>query len=222
MIHYNTFDILGPIMIGPSSSHTAGAVRIANAARRIANGEFHKVTFFLHGSFAKTYKGHGTDRALLAGIMGFGPDDERIRYSFDIADEQGIKYQFAPIDLGDVHPNSVKIVLTMDDGRVVEVTGSSIGGGNIVIIDVDGIAMNFSGQNPTLLIKYPAQKGIIAFVASTLSNGGYNIENLQSSTQDKIETLIVELNDELTDTLKETFRTYDKFVFSTYLSGNRR
>ena len=105
------FDILGPIMVGPSSSHTAGAARLGKVARAVAGGDVEDVTFYLHGSFAKTYKGHGTDRALVAGILGMEPSDLRLRDSLEIARETGLKIRFREADLGDVHPNTVKFVI---------------------------------------------------------------------------------------------------------------
>ena len=131
------FDILGPVMIGPSSSHTAGAARLGKIARSIAGGEIAEVTFLLHGSFAKTYRGHGTDKALVAGILGMEPYDERLRDSMEIAKELGVKFLFKEADLGDVHPNTVKFIMRTVDDNYCEVMGSSIGGGNIKIFEVN-------------------------------------------------------------------------------------
>ena len=105
-VNSSVFDIMGPIMVGPSSSHTAGACKIGNIARKMVDRNFNEVDFYLHGSFAKTYKGHGTNRALVGGVLGFEPDDDRIINSFDYADEAGVKYEFYETDLGDVHPNT--------------------------------------------------------------------------------------------------------------------
>ena len=123
MKNYSAFDILGPIMIGPSSSHTAGAARLAKVASIIAGKNIISVIFVLHGSFAKTYKGHGTDKALIAGILGMDPWDDRLKESMDIANAQGLHFEFAFEDLGDVHPNTVKFVITKKSGRVVEIIG---------------------------------------------------------------------------------------------------
>lgn len=130
MKKYKAFDVVGPIMVGPSSSHTAGACKIGNAALAISgDSPFHKVRFNLHGSFASTYRGHGTDMALVGGILGILPDDEQLRDSFKIAEEKGLAYEFVETDLGDRHPNSVEIVFFYDNGGHLSVTGSSIGGG---------------------------------------------------------------------------------------------
>ncbi|MFR6120485.1 MAG: serine dehydratase beta chain [[Clostridium] scindens] len=128
------FSVLGPVMIGPSSSHTAGAARLSKAAARIAGGRIKKVSFGLHGSFAKTYKGHATDKALLAGVLGLDEQDENIIRVMNWLTSQ-LKYEFYTTDLGDVHENSVKMDFLMQDGRTVSVTGSSVGGGEIEILE---------------------------------------------------------------------------------------
>lgn len=135
MREYSVFDILGPIMIGPSSSHTAGAARLGKEARQIVGEDFKCVKFYLHGSFAETYKGHGTDRALVAGVLGMEPDDDKLKDALNIAKDLGIEVEFIPADLGsDKHPNTVKMVFIKEDGTEVEVTGSSIGGGNVQML----------------------------------------------------------------------------------------
>ena len=118
MKEYGVFDIIGPVMIGPSSSHTAGAARLGQMAGKIAGGEIINVVFYLHGSFAKTYAGHGTDKALLAGVLGLMPDDARIKDAFKLAEEKGVRYRFEERDLGEVHPNTVKIVLKQSPENV--------------------------------------------------------------------------------------------------------
>lgn len=129
------FNVLGPVMIGPSSSHTAGAARLSKEAARIAGGRIKKVSFGLHGSFAKTYKGHATDKALLAGVLGLDEQDENLARSYELADESGLEYEFYTTDLGEVHENTVKMDFWMQDGHIVTVTGSSIGGGDIKILE---------------------------------------------------------------------------------------
>ena len=188
MKNYSVFDILGPVMIGPSSSHTAGAERLGRAAKRIAGDDFKSVTFYLHGSFAKTYKGHGTDRALVAGILGMETYDERIKNSFDIAKENGIDIEFIETDLGDVHPNTVKIVIHKNDGINVTLTGSSIGGGSISIINIDGDDMEFSGEYPVIIIKHQDKKGMISKISFALAMSEINIATLKVSREVKGET----------------------------------
>jgi L-serine dehydratase len=176
---YSVFQILGPIMIGPSSSHTAGAAKLGKAAMEIAGQGFHKVSFHLHGSFAKTYKGHGTDRALVAGVLGMEPGDERLKDSFIIAIERGIKMEFAQVDLGYQHPNTVRIIFDFPDGRDIEVVGSSIGGGNINISEIDGHNVEISAKYPTLFIKHNDKDGMVSRVTSILARHKINIATMR-------------------------------------------
>lgn len=175
MNNVGVFDILGPIMIGPSSSHTAGAARLGKVARAVAGDEVIKVIFYLHGSFAKTYKGHGTDRALVAGILGMEPSDKRLRNSLEIAKEKGLKFAFAETDLGDVHPNTVKFDMITKSGERREVIGSSIGGGSIKITEVNGNKVEFTGDYPTLIIAQIDVPGVVSKVTSLLYDKGINI-----------------------------------------------
>jgi len=175
MKNYSAFDIIGPIMIGPSSSHTAGAARLAKVASIIAGKDIESVKFVLHGSFAKTYKGHGTDRALIAGILGMNPWDDRLKDSMSIAKEKGLHIEFDFEDLGDVHPNTVKFVIIKESGRIVEIIGSSVGGGNILIFEVDGQAVEFTGNTPTIIISHKDIPGMISKVSTILYNEDINI-----------------------------------------------
>ncbi|SMC23787.1 L-serine dehydratase [Clostridium acidisoli DSM 12555] len=180
MREYSCFDILGPIMIGPSSSHTAGAARLAKIAAIIAGEDkFKKVEFYLHGSFAKTYRGHGTDKALVAGVLGLNPWDERLKNSFDIAKENNMEFRFIETDLGDEHPNTVKIIFTKDNGINVEVMGSSVGGGNIKITEIDGQKIEFTGNYPTLIIKHKDVPGMISKVSTIIYEAEINIAFLK-------------------------------------------
>lgn len=173
------FDVLGPIMVGPSSSHTAGAVRLGNIARKLARGKIIKADFYLHGSFAKTHKGHGTDRALLGGVLGMATDDERIINSFSLANVADIQYDFHHADLGDVHPNSVRIVLQGDDNYHCELIGSSIGGGKVMVNSVNGMYVEFSGQYPTIITSHYDRPGVVANVSAILSKHEINIAFLK-------------------------------------------
>jgi len=164
----NVFDIIGPVMVGPSSSHTAGVVRIGRIARKLLGEMPVDVTVKLHGSFAKTYKGHGTDKAVLAGLMGMGIDDIRIRQSLDIAREKGIRYCFMPFHMKDVHPNTLYIEAKSDSGKKVELTGSSIGGGNVVIREISGLEVDFDGKLHTMIIAHKDAPGLIASVTNVL------------------------------------------------------
>lgn len=182
------FNILGPVMIGPSSSHTAGAERIGRAAKMIFGKPVVSARFLLHGSFATTYKGHGTDRALAAGILGLDADDERLPESFALAEEQGIALFFEPADLGDVHPNTVEAELTGADGEKIRVRGSSIGGGSIRITAIDGEPVDFDGSLPVLILKHKDQQGMISRITFTIAMQGINIANLRVSREEKGET----------------------------------
>ncbi len=173
------FDVIGPIMVGPSSSHTAGAVRISAIANKICGGIPARVSFYLHGSFAETYRGHGTDKALVGGILGMSPSDERLRNSFQYAREQRLDFEFNTIDLGDVHPNTIKIVMHAHDGAIHEVIGSSIGGGSVFISSVDNARVEFSGQYPTILTSHEDKPGLIAGVTSLFADQGINIAFLK-------------------------------------------
>lgn len=179
MRDYGAFDIIGPIMIGPSSSHTAGAARLAKVAGIVAGGKIKKVEFLLHGSFARTYKGHGTDKALVAGILNMDPWDENLKKSFSIAAKKGIEFKFTETDLGNVHPNTVKFIITKEDGSITEVTGSSIGGGNILIFNIDGQNVEFTGEYPTILTKHKDLPGVVSKISSILFKENINIANMR-------------------------------------------
>lgn len=185
MRNFSAFDIIGPAMIGPSSSHTAGAARLAKVAKIIAGGNIITVKFLLHGSFAKTYKGHGTDRALVAGILGMDPWDERLKNSIEIAKENGLNIEFIETDLGDRHPNTVKFVMIKDDGKTVEVVGSSVGGGNILITEIDGDPLEFTGEYPTLIVRHEDVPGMVSKVTAQLYKEKINIAFMKVYRSDK-------------------------------------
>jgi L-serine dehydratase len=177
------FDIIGPIMVGPSSSHTAGAVRLGLAGRVIMGGQPSRAALTLHGSFAQTYRGHGTDVALVAGILGMRPDDERIPDSFRIAREQGMEFSFSCADLGDVHPNSVLMELAGPNSSHTAVAGSSVGGGNILITRIDGFDVDFTGTSHALIVSYRDQPGVIAKITSILATEDVNIAAMRVSRE---------------------------------------
>ncbi|HYF81668.1 MAG TPA: L-serine ammonia-lyase, iron-sulfur-dependent subunit beta [Clostridia bacterium] len=182
---YSVFDIIGPRMIGPSSSHTAGAARLGKVARRISGNDVAKVTFVLYGSFAKTYKGHGTDRALLAGIMDMEPNDPDLGKSMDFAKATGLDYEFVVNDADPPHPNTVKMVVTSSSGKITEVVGCSIGGGNIRVIQINGLNVEFTGEYPTLVIRHFDRPGVIAEVTSLMVQFNINIAFMRVFRQSK-------------------------------------
>ena len=193
------FDILGPIMVGPSSSHTAGAARLGKVARAVAGADIEEVTFYLHGSFAKTYKGHGTDRALVAGILGMEPSDLRLRDSLEIARELGLKIDFKEADLGDVHPNTVEFIIRGKEGNY-GLIGSSIGGGSIEVTSVNGNAVNFTGAYPTVIVSNRDVPGVLSKVASILYDNDINIAFMKvfRNQKGKNATMVFEVDHEST------------------------
>lgn len=175
----NIFDIIGPVMIGPSSSHTAGATKIGRVTRALLGQEPINVVVKFHGSFAKTYKGHGTDKAIIAGLMDMLPDDERIRNSLQLAQKANIHYTFQEITLEDAHPNTVLIIATANDGTTATVEGASVGGGNIMIHKINGLDVEFTGQYNTLIIYHDDAPGAIATVSNLLADRNINIASMK-------------------------------------------
>ena len=183
------FDVIGPNMIGPSSSHTAGAVSIALMARRLFNEEIARVDFTLYGSFAKTYRGHGTDKALLGGILGFSPDDVRIRDAFAVAKERGLEFSFVEDheDHG-YHPNTADILMDNGKGRTQFVRGESIGGGRMKIVKINNIDVDFTGEYSTLIVKQLDRPGVVAHITKCLSERNVNIAFMRLYREAKGET----------------------------------
>lgn len=175
----NLFDIIGPVMVGPSSSHTAGAVKIGYVARKLLGEPVKKAEILLYGSFLATGKGHGTQLALVAGLLGMQPDDPRIPNSFETAKEMGMEFQLGEADLKDAHPNSVMLKLTGERGKYMEVVGESVGGSRINIASIDGMAAGFSGEKPTLLVHNQDRPGYVAEVSGRLSGEQVNIATMQ-------------------------------------------
>jgi L-serine dehydratase len=180
MRQMSLLDIIGPVMVGPSSSHTAGACRLALLARNLLIEPPRRVRFTLHGSFAKTARGHGTDLALIAGTLGMFPDDIRIRSAFDEARHAGLEYSFDQADLGDVHPNSVRIVVEGGSERI-SMLGSSLGAGLVKALEINDLSTSFSGSYHTLLVLHTDQPGVIARVATVVADENGNIATLFST-----------------------------------------
>lgn len=175
----NLFDILGPVMVGPSSSHTAGAVRIGYIARKLLQDVPVKADITLHGSFATTGVGHGTDKALIAGLLEMHPDDIRIPDSFSLAEKCGLAYRFTTKNLRDAHPNTAVLSLTGKNGRTLEIQAASIGGGRIMVHKLDGIEVNFSAEKPTLVVHNQDLPGHVAKITSVLAQNSINIATMQ-------------------------------------------
>ena len=174
------FDLIGPVMIGPSSSHTAGAARIGLTTRMLLGEELVRAEIGLHGSFAKTYRGHGTDRALVGGLMGMQVDDERLRDSLNIAREAGISVHFQHMVIRGAHPNTVRLTVTGASGRMLVVEAASVGGGNIEVHRIDGLGVNFTGKENTMIIHHIDTPGAIANVTGIIAERKVNIANLQA------------------------------------------
>lgn len=193
------FQIMGPIMIGPSSSHTAGAVRIGNMARKLLNEEPKKIEIYFHGSFAETYQGHGTDIAVVGGLLGYLPDDERIRISLDTAQQMGMEVDFQRFNAVNAHPNTIKLVMTRSDGTSLQIIGSSIGGGEIVITKIDRFSVHLTGKYPTLWILHIDKPGIIAKVTSTLALNGINIAFMEAFREDRgaLSSMVLQIDQEV-------------------------
>ena len=172
-------DIIGPVMVGPSSSHTAGACRLGLLARGLVGGTPERATIELHGSFARTGEGHGTDKAIVAGLMGFRPDDDRIRTSLEIAEREGLRYKFEKTTIDEeAHPNTVRISLECGERSAVMV-GSSLGAGRVLVTEIDGFPVEVSGNYHTIVLVAEDVKGSVARIATLLSDDGLNIATLR-------------------------------------------
>ena len=172
------FDILGPVMVGPSSSHTAGAVRIGRMARTLLGGEPVRAKIGLYGSFAETGQGHGTDKALVAGLLGLKPDDMKIPNSFDLAKQRGMKFTFETARLREAHPNTAVLEVELANGKVLTLQAASTGGGRIRVDKLNGVEVSFTGAFNTLVIRHKDIAGELADVPRELSNGRVNIANM--------------------------------------------
>lgn len=190
MKYKSVFDIIGPVMIGPSSSHTAGAVRIGRVARKIFGKEPSEVEIHFYGSFAKTYKGHATDVAVVGGILNFETDDARIKNSISLANEKGITLKYFEEAAHASHPNTVKLILKAGTDRM-EITGISVGGGAIQITELDGFLLKLSGEYPSLLILHKDAYGAVASVATALTEHKINIGHMEVSRIEKGRTALM-------------------------------
>ena len=173
------FDVLGPVMIGPSSSHTAGAAKIGYTAQKLLGDLPVEADIGLYGSFATTGKGHGTDRALVAGLLGLRPDDPRLPDSFALAQQQGMKFRIHPVELRSAHPNTAVLILKSRNGRVLSMKAASVGGGRIRVTEIDGVPADFGGDSNTLIIHNEDTPGCIAEVTTSLAMRRINIASMQ-------------------------------------------
>lgn len=201
-------DIIGPIMVGPSSSHTAGACRLGLLARCLVGGTPQKATIELHGSFARTGEGHGTDKAIVGGLMGFRPDDERLRTALDIAEHEGLEYTFEKTSLGDeAHPNTVRITLERDERRS-QMVGASLGAGRVRVTEIDGYTVDISGNLHTVVLVAGDVKGSIARIAGLLADNDLNIATLKLSRKERggDAFMVIEVDEQPGESLRDAIR----------------
>ena len=202
-------DIIGPVMVGPSSSHTAGACRLGLLARCLVGGTPQSAKIELHGSFARTGEGHGTDKAIVAGLMGFRPDDDRIRTALEIADKEGLNFRFEKTTLADdAHPNSVRMTLDRNDRHAV-MTGASLGAGRVLVSDIDGYPVEVTGNYNTIVLVAEDIPGSVARIATLLANHRLNIATLRLTRQQRggDAFMVIEIDDEPGPEVRDEIRS---------------
>lgn len=212
------FDIMGPIMVGPSSSHTAGAVRIGRMARTLLGEEPVQAVLRLHGSFAETGVGHGTDRALIAGLLGMTPDNLDIPDSFSIAEKRGLVFHFDEIELRDAHPNSVLMEVDGAQGAKLSMQACSVGGGRIVVEKIDGVQMHFTGDFNTLIIRNRDNRGDVADVTHALYRAGVNVANMSLKRDARVGSalMVIETDEPVQDAVLKYLDELPSILHVTY------
>ena len=219
MAFISVFEVIGPNMVGPSSSHTAGAASIARLAWKMTNKKIKKVKFILYGSFAQTYRGHGTDRALLGGMMGFETDDVRIRDSFEIAEKEGIEFSFEANTIEtDVHPNTVDMEIVDVDGKLLTVRGESLGGGKVKLTRINGVKVHFTGEYHALIVVHKDHPGVISKITNVFGKFHVNIAFLRVYREQKGGNayMIIESDEKITESAVEEIEK-NPFVRETML-----
>ncbi len=217
----NLLDIIGPIMIGPSSSHTAGVVRIGNVAAKILGATPDNIVVKFHGSFAKTYVGHGSDKAIIGGLMGFSTDDEKIRDSLKIAEDAGINYSFQTIKLVNVHPNTVALDISAKDKGSIYIQAESIGGGNILIRKIDDVTVSFSGLYDAIIIRHLDMPGVISIVTNILAVERINVAKMEvyRSFKGGEAIMIIETDGSLDKSLEKMLEVLPHIIKATVVSA---
>lgn len=217
----NAFDIIGPVMIGPSSSHTAGAVRIGRYARSILGQPPSSAVIHFSGSFAKTYRGHGTDIAVVAGLLGMRTHDERIPNSFAIAQEEGLDFVFKTVDIDNAHPNTVELFLTAANGATLQVMGSSVGGGSIVLTQINRTPVSIDGSSDTLIIPHKDMPGMVAVVSNLLGMCNMNINNISLHRDEKGGTAVmtIAIDGHFDDTVEAIILKQEHIFSVSYLQA---
>ena len=216
----NLLDIIGPIMVGPSSSHTAGAVKIGLVSRKLMVEKVVKADIYFHGSFLATGKGHGTDKAVVAGLLGIAVDDSRVPFSFEIAKQEGLEFHITGIDLGDAHPNTVKLNLTGESGKKIEIIAASIGGGQIEVCEIDGLSASFGGNYPTIIVNHKDIPGRVTAVTARLSENKVNIATMKlyRTVRGGDAVMIIECDHEVPVATIQSLEELEGIVKVTYLS----
>ena len=216
----NLLDIIGPIMVGPSSSHTAGAVKIGLVSRKLMVEKVVKADIYFHGSFLATGKGHGTDKAVVAGLLGIAVDDSRVPFSFEIAEQEGLEFHITGIDLGDAHPNTVKLNLTGESGKKIEIIAASIGGGQIEVCEIDGLSASFGGNYPTIIVNHKDIPGRVTAVTSRLSESNVNIATMKlyRTIRGGDAVMIIECDHEVPVETIKSLEELEGIIKVTYLS----
>lgn len=209
------FDIIGPVMVGPSSSHTAGAVRLGLFARILLDEEPKKARVLLHGSFRETFRGHGTDLALISGLLGLNPDDIRIKDAFRLAKEASLEFSFDPIEIDDAHPNTVQFLLDGESGHHLEMQGASIGGGNVIVTEINGFSVSLRGKYETLFTVHKDVPGVITQVARVLSDSGINVAYMQVIREEKGElaAMVIETDHLIPREIKDYVSTMENVEY---------
>lgn len=217
----NLFDIVGPVMVGPSSSHTAGAVKIGLVARTLLGEDVAKAEILFHGSFLATGKGHGTDKAIVAGLLGYTPDDKRIPNSLELAKQAGVSCVFGSIDLGDAHPNTVKLHLVGVSGKMMDMLAASVGGGRISVSEIDGMTAHFSAEYPTLIVRNEDKPGLVANVTALLQEYQINIATMQlyRSGRGDQAVMVIECDEQVPDCVAVALKQLDGVRDLTYYPG---
>ncbi len=217
----DVFDIVGPIMVGPSSSHTAGAARIGKFALTILGQPVQKAEIYFSGSFAKTYKGHGTDKAIIGGLLGMDTDDTRIRTSLELAKENGLEFSFHETEIENAHPNTVLLRLTGIEGKTVAVQGASVGGGNILITKIDDTEVSITGKATTLIVPHKDVPGMISDVTNILARRGVNIGRFELKRSQKGGTavMIIEVDGTVDAEVNDLIARFPNVLDSTVIAA---
>ncbi len=213
-MNISLLDVVGPVMIGPSSSHTAGAAKLSKTARLIYNKPFVKVRFGLGGSFASTYRGHFTDFALVAGALGMSEDDENLGRSFEIAKEQGIEFDFYPTEIPSVYENTARITFYDADGNEFFVEGASLGGGRILVTNINGLACELNATMPTVIVQQQDVKGVVSDVSTILAFNNINIGVMKVSRTSRGDKAfcVIECDDIIPENVIEELRQVNNVI----------